>query len=95
MSKARHISFEELAGNLVELLNEVRGQHTTLVVEYPNGGNVQIKPHATTRRSARQDTAAVATERKRQPRASGTRSARTLSTMGAVHDLDPNSITPG
>ena len=43
MSTIDHISFEELAGNLANILNKVRDEHTTIVVEYASGEKLVIK----------------------------------------------------
>src|SRR5689334_11197837 len=44
MNPTTHISFEELAGNLADVLNKVREEHTPVVVEYATGEKVMIQP---------------------------------------------------
>ena len=44
MSTTNHISFEELAGNLTDVFNKVRKEHTSVVVEYATGEKVMIQP---------------------------------------------------
>ena len=95
MSRAKHISFEELAGNLAELLDEVRAGHTSIVLEYASGGKVLIKPYSTTSRGSRKGTASVTEDGKRPYRQKREIDAKNVSSMGAVYDLDPDSITPG
>ncbi len=53
MSTTQHISFEELAGNLTEVLNLVREAHKAVVVEYANGEQVLIKPVSTVKKVSR------------------------------------------
>jgi hypothetical protein len=91
MSNVRHIAFEELAGNLTELLDYVRANHITLVVEYDSGEKLLIKPLLPTRPHAHAD---ASDHTLPQPPNQGS-GRENLSSMGAVHDLDPDSITPG
>lgn len=44
MKVTNHISFEELAGNITAVFNQVREERKTVVVEYANGEQVVIKP---------------------------------------------------
>ena len=44
MKATNHISFEELAGNIAAVFNQVREERKTVVVEYANGEQVVIKP---------------------------------------------------
>jgi hypothetical protein len=99
MSKVKHVSFAEFAGNLAELLDTVRAEGASLVVEYASGENVLIKPYATPRRAssnaqskgARKSTA----QSTRQPLPNQSTDPTNISSVGAVYDLDPGSITPG
>lgn len=57
MSTTNYISFEELAGNLADVLNKVREEHTSVVVEYATGEKVVIQPlPAPKKRNRRQKT---------------------------------------
>ena len=94
MSKEKHISFEEFAGDLTELMNQVRAEKRTIVVEYANGEMVLIKPYSRTRPSSRKNAAPEADPSK-QPSPTQAGDAENKSAMGAVFDLDPGSITPG
>lgn len=91
MSRVKRVSFEELAASLAELLDRVRADHASVVVEFPDGENLLIKPYAPTSPRTRKGAATVATNRKpnRQP------DSTNVSSVGAVYDFDPNSITPG
>lgn len=99
MSKVKHISFEELAGNLAELLNQVRAEHTSIMVEYASGEKVLIKPYAPARRGTRKEqskgAALVTDDSTLQPLPKRTLDTENVSSVGAMYDLDPNSITPG
>ena len=100
MSKVKHISFEEFAANPAAILDSVRADHASVVVEYASGGNVHIKPYAppSRRRAGNervQNAAADAAARPRQPRAELAGNPQNISSVGAVYDLDPGSITPG
>src|SRR5215212_4191854 len=44
MRTTNHILYEEFAGNLADVLNQVREEHKAVVVEYANGEKVMIKP---------------------------------------------------
>ena len=55
MSTVHHISFEELAGNLAEVLKKVREERTAIVVEYKTGEHVVIRPIPTERKSLRRN----------------------------------------
>jgi hypothetical protein len=97
MSAVTHISFEELAGNLADLLTKVREEHTTLVVEYATGENVLIKPFSPPRLSTPKESEDVTpvAERTPQPQANQLPDKENISSTGAVYDLDPDSLTPG
>ena len=94
MSKEKHISFEEFAGNLAELMEKVRAEKSTIVVEYANGEMVLIKPYARTRPTSRKGAAPEA-DNSQQPAPKQPDNAENKSAMGAVFDIDPGSITPG
>ncbi len=53
MRTSNHISFEELAGNLADVFNKVRKEHTSIVVEYATGEKFVIKPLRPTKVSIR------------------------------------------
>jgi hypothetical protein len=99
MSKVKHLSFEELAGNLTELFNKVRTEHTSIVVEYATGEKVLIKPYAPTQHSAKKarsrGAVPVADDSGIQPLPNQPLDTENASSVGAVYDLDPDSITPG
>jgi hypothetical protein len=99
MSKVKRVSIEELAGNLADILNEVRTEHRSVVVEYGSGETLLIKPYSPSRHSAPKQHAEGETpaRRKSAPRQPASREANTqnVSAVGAVYDLDPQSITPG
>ena len=99
MSKVKYLSFEELAGNLAEPLNKVRTEQASIVVEYPSGEKVLIKPYSPAgqdnRGAQREESAPSADDRKAQPQAQPTIDPDNISSVGAVYDLDPGSITPG
>lgn len=44
MNATNHISFDELAGNVIDVFNKVREEHTPIVVEYSTGEKLIIKP---------------------------------------------------
>lgn len=99
MSKAKHISFEELVENFADLLDNVRTEHASIVVEYPTGEKLLIRSYAPSRRGPRKDQSMEA-----RPAGVGStrQSAQNLpsdrenvSSVGAVFELDPGSITPG
>jgi hypothetical protein len=99
MSRVKHVSFEELAGNLDELLSKVRSDHTSIVVEYGSGVNVLIKPYAPARQGMRKERKIVVTPvadsgRGRNP-SKQPLDGENISSVGAVYDLDPDSITTG
>ena len=48
MKTTNHVSVEELTGNLADLLNQVRLEQTSLVVEYATGEQLIIQPHRST-----------------------------------------------
>jgi hypothetical protein len=92
VSRVHHISFEELAANLAERLDQVRNAHASIVVEYANGEMVMIKPYAPSHRGAGRG------QRKNAGSAQSpgqTPDDENKSSMGAVYDFDPDSITPG
>jgi hypothetical protein len=100
MSKVKHISFEELAGNLAEILNTVRAEHTSVVVEYASGEKLLIKPFSPSHLKARKDqsegAAPVADESTLQQQPSNqVLDPDNVSAVGAMYEIDPNSITPG
>jgi hypothetical protein len=95
MSKVKHISSEELAANLADVLNKVRQEHTAVVVEYASGEKVLIKPYAPARRSAHKGAMPVADNSTLLPLPSQSPDTENVSSVGAMYDLDPNSITPG
>ena len=90
MSTVKHLSFEELADNLAALLNQVRDEHTTLVVEYTGGEKLLIKPLLPTRQNACADSSDHPLQPPNQDP-----ERENISSVGAVYDLDPDSITPG
>ena len=90
MPNVRHLSFEELADNLTELLDYVRTEHITLVVEYANGEKLMIKPLSPPRQHAREDSADDRSQRQNQDT-----QRENSNSMGALYDIDPDSITPG
>jgi hypothetical protein len=53
MRTTTHISFEELADNLAHILNTVRDEHTTIVVEYASGEKLVIQPLPPTKKNTR------------------------------------------
>ncbi len=53
MSTTNHISFEELASNVTAVLNKVREERRTVVVEYANGEKLVIKPMLPAKKSVR------------------------------------------
>ena len=91
MSTVNHISFEELAGNLADILNKVRDEHTPIVVEYANGENVIIKPLSPTRPDT--DVAQIDSTQQQPPKQVSDTSE--VGSTGAVYELDPNGVTPG
>jgi len=91
MSTVNRISFEELAENLAGILGKVRDEHTTVVVEYASGEKLIIKPLLPTRPGIDEEEI-DATPQQPPQRTSNTEN---ISSVGAVFDLDPNSITPG
>lgn len=99
MSDVTNISFEELAGNLADLLTKVREEHTTIVVEYASGENVLIKPFSPSRQDAQkgvsEDVTPVADDRTREQPPNQLPDKENISSTGAVYELDPNSLTPG
>ena len=99
MSKVKHISFEELAGNLAEILNKVRTEHTSVVVEYASGEKLLIKPFSPSHPAARKDqskgAAPVADASTPQHPLNRVLDPDNVSSVGAMYELDPNSITPG
>jgi hypothetical protein len=99
MSRVKHISFEQLAGNLAEILNNVRAERASIVVEYDNGDHVLIKPYSPSHRGARaEQRKGVAPDEDDSPLQHPPDHAldsENISSMGAVYDLDPGSITPG
>jgi hypothetical protein len=95
MSKPVHISVEDLTRNLAELLNKVRTEQTSIVVEYANGENVLIKPYSPARRRTRKKQRTGSAPPSNQPPAKETSDKENVSAVGAVYDLDPGSITPG
>jgi hypothetical protein len=91
MGTVSYISFEELAGDLAAILNKVRDEQTTIVVEYASGEKLLIKPLA----PARQDIPEDSTEHTLpQPPQQGLDTGE-VGSAGAVHDLDPKGLTPG
>ena len=97
MSKARHLSFEELAENLADFLDNVRTEHGTIVVEYPTGEKLLIKPYIPSRRGSRKRNDALpdAGGSTRQAAQNLPSDRENVSSVGAVFDMDPGSITPG
>lgn len=99
MSRAKHISFEELAGNFADLLDNVRTEHASIVVEYPTGEKLLIRQYSPSRRGSRKDQsmdakpAAVGSTRQSAQNLPSDR--ENVSSVGAVFDMDPGSITPG
>jgi hypothetical protein len=53
MRTTQHLSLEELTGNLVEVLNQVRKEHTTVVVEYASGEKLIIQSLPPTKKKPR------------------------------------------
>jgi hypothetical protein len=91
MSTVYQISFEELAGNFAAILNKVRDEHTTIVVEYASGEKLLIKPLAPPRQDAHEDpTDPTQQQPPRQVLDTGE-----VGSAGAVYELDPNGLTPG
>ena len=96
MGKVMHLSYEEFAGNLTELLNKVRADETSIVVEYGSGENVVIKRASATRRGVRRKHGShEPREKANQQPPPATLDRENVSSVGAVYDIDPNSITPG
>jgi len=99
MSKVKHVSFEELAGNLAEMLTEVRTEHKSIVVEYASGEKLLIKPYSPSRQGGRkkqlEGDGLVANNTTGQSNPNRAPDTPNISSVGAVYDLDPNSITPG
>jgi hypothetical protein len=99
MSRAKHIAFEEFAGNLAQHLSTVRAEKVSLVVEYASGERVLIKPYPPARPHAGKAAAPQAKGRRRQsvpdPARELENASENISSVGAVYDLDPGSITPG
>ena len=91
MSTVNHISFEELAGNLADILNKVRDEHATIVVEYASGEKLVIKPHSPTRLDAPEDQI----DHTQQQPPKGVPDTGEVGSAGAAYALDPNSLTPG
>jgi hypothetical protein len=91
MSTVDHISFEKLAGNLAAILNKVRDEHTTIVVEYASGEKLIIKPLAPTRLDTPEDQRDI-TLQQPQKRVADTGE---VGSAGAIYELDPNGLTPG
>jgi hypothetical protein len=77
MSRVKHVSVEEFAEHLTEILHKVRTQQIAVVVEYATGEKLLLKPFSPLRRRARK---AEARGRARSPTRSSasppTRSAR-------------------
>ena len=98
MSHAKHISFEEFAADAVSILESVRSEHLSVVVEYASGEKIHIKPYALrsrTRKPHDQDATARTVGKSQRPLAEHTVNTQNISSVGAVYDLDPGSITPG
>jgi hypothetical protein len=108
MRNVMHISFEEFAGNLTELLDKVRSDETSIVVEYGSGENVVIKRSARTQQGGhkkqgvhkkqggrKKQSANEAQGNLNQQPPPPTLDRENVSSVGAVYDIDPNSITPG
>ena len=91
VSTVKHVSLEELANNLAALLSQVRDEHISLVVEYATGEQLLIKPLSPTRQPARADAA----DHPRQTPPNQAPAREGMSSMAALYDLDPDSITPG
>jgi hypothetical protein len=91
MSTVYQISFEELAGNLAAILNKVRDEHTTVVVEYASGEKLLIKPLAPTRQDGPEDPIDPAQQQPPKP----VPDTGEVGSAGAVYELDPNGLTPG
>ncbi len=91
MSTMIHVPFEELAGNLADILNKVRYEHTAIVVEYASGEKLVIKRLTPTRLDTHEDQIDPMQQQppKREP------DTGELGSAGAAYELDPNSITPG
>jgi hypothetical protein len=100
MSKVHYISFEELAGNFADILNKVRDDHTTVIVGYASGEKLLIKRFSPSQPSAPKEqikgAAPVANNSTlQQPPQDQGRDTDNISSVGAVYDIDPDSITPG
>jgi hypothetical protein len=97
MSKVKHISVEELAGNLADILDNVRAEHTSVVVEYANGEKVLIKPFSPPnqelRKEAVEDAGTLPNTPNHKPDSEDKSS--NMGSMEAVFEIDPDSITPG
>ena len=91
MSTVNHISFEELAGNLAEILNKVRDEHTPIVVEYASGEKLIIKPLSPTRLDTHKDQSDITLQ---QPQ-KWVSDTGEVGSAGAAYELDRNSLTPG
>jgi hypothetical protein len=93
------MSFEEFARSLAEHLTKVRTEKVSIVVEYASGESVLIKPYPSTRQDAGKAAAPQTVDKSRQPLPDRARevenTTENISSVGAVYDLDPDSITPG
>lgn len=99
MSRLKHVAFEDVAGDLAALLESVRAEQTSIVVEYASGEQLLIKPRAAKPRRSRkeqsQEAAPSADPRSRQQPAHQGVATDNISSVGAVYELDPDSVTPG
>ncbi len=108
MSSTQHISYEQFAEKFAEFLDTVRAEQTPIVVEYASGEKLLIKPYAPAEpaEDPRAAAAPVTDERARQqppqeqpPQDQGLAtdniSTDNISSVGAMYDIDPNSVTPG
>lgn len=108
MSTARHLSLEQFAANAADLLESVRAQGTPIVVDFASGESLLITllppSQAAGERAAGERAAGGRAADKRTPQEQPSQQppaqeleldTGNISSVGAMYDIDPNSVTPG
>ncbi|RIK49512.1 MAG: hypothetical protein DCC57_12695 [Chloroflexi bacterium] len=103
MSTARHLSLEQFAANAADLLESVRAQGTPIVVDFASGESLLITLLPPSQAAGERAAGGRAADKRtpqeqpsQQPPAQELElDTGNISSVGAMYDIDPNSVTPG